>query len=47
MEYDINRIEFVKTQKTKYIIQTANIFFKSVLIPVFTVIFKSFFFIIL
>ena len=24
MEYDVNRIEFVKTQKTKYIIKTSE-----------------------
>ena len=26
MEYDVNRIEFVKTQKTKYVIQTSEHF---------------------
>ena len=36
MEYDIKRIEFVKTQKTKYVIR-AHIFFKSVLIAFFSI----------
>ena len=26
MEYDLNRTEFVKTQKTKYVIQTTDHF---------------------
>ena len=38
MEYDVNRTEFVKTQKTKYVIQT-KIFVKSVLIALFTICF--------
>ena len=39
MEYDINRIEFVKTQKKKNMsYKRANIFFKSVLIELFTMI---------
>ena len=28
MEYDVNRIEFVKTQKTKYFIQTSEHIFQ-------------------
>ena len=28
MEYDVSRIEFVKTQKTKYIIQTGEHIFQ-------------------
>ena len=28
MEYDVNRIEFVKTQKAKYIIQTSKHIFQ-------------------
>ena len=28
MEYDVNRIEFVKTQKTKYVIQTTEYIFQ-------------------
>ena len=30
MEYDINRIEFVKTQKTKYVIQNSQTYFSNV-----------------
>ena len=28
MQYDVNRIEFVKTQKTKYVMQTSEYIFK-------------------
>ena len=28
IEYDLNRIEFVKTQKTKYVIQTSEHIFQ-------------------
>ena len=28
MEYDVGRIEFVKTQKTKYLIQTSEHIFR-------------------
>ena len=28
MEYDVNRIEFVKTQKTKHVIQTSEHIFQ-------------------
>ena len=30
MEYDVNRIEFVKTQKTKYVIQNSQTYFSNV-----------------
>ena len=39
MEYDVYRIEFVKTQKTKYVKQTIEHIFKSVLITLFTIIY--------
>ena len=43
MENDVNRIEFVKTQKTKNTSQKpANIFFKSVLIALFIHIYMYF-----
>ena len=28
MEYDVNRIEFMKTQKTKYILETSKHIFQ-------------------
>ena len=41
MEYDVNRIKFVKTQKQNMSCKQANIFFKYVLIAFFTIIFSS------
>ena len=41
MEYDINRIEFAKTQKTKFIIQTCEHIFQICI----DCIVKSYFFI--
>ena len=41
MEYDVNRIKFVKTQKQNMSCKQANIFSKYVLIAFFTIIFSS------
>ena len=46
MEYDVNKIEFVKTQKTKYAIQTIERIFQICIdCIVHNLLFESYFFI--